>query len=61
MANIEVTIATEDLMLLDAFSDWVERNSIEYTRIYDGDFSFKIDGEDFNDFIYKYFFIKVDA
>ncbi len=62
MADIEVKIAVEDWMLLEAFTDWAERNSIKCTKIYGGhDLCFKINGEDFNSFIYEYFLIKVDA
>ncbi len=62
MADIKVVIAVEDWMLLEAFIDWAERNSIECTKIYGGsDLCFKINGKDFNSFIYEYFLIKVDV
>lgn len=61
MGNIEVTIAVEDWMLLEAFIDWAERNSVECIKIHGGnDLCFKIDKEDFNTFLYEYFLIKVD-
>ncbi len=61
MADIEVVISVEDWMLLDAFIDWAEINSIKCTKIYGGsDLCFKINGEDFNSFIYEYFQMKVD-
>lgn len=62
MVDIEVKIAVEDWMLLEAFIDWAERNSIECTKIHGGhDLCFKINKEDFNGFIYEYFLIKVDV
>ncbi len=62
MANIEVTIAVEDFMLLDAFIDWAERNSVKCIKIHGGhNLCFKINGKDFNSFIYEYFLIKVDV
>ncbi len=62
VGNVEVTIAVEDWMLLEAFIDWAERNSVECIKIHGGsDLCFKIHEQDFQHFLYEYFNIKIDA